>query len=288
MKDYYVYVYYRLDINEPFYVGKGHNERWKRLKRNNPHFNNIAKSTSIAVVIEKDNLTEEQAFYWEERIIEELIFEYGFSIEIKNNYTWGENYCHLVNQTFGGEGASGWRHSEETLQRAVNNREYKKGKDCPHSVSVVCLNTNEVFYSIDLAIKKYNASEVSAVCKNKRNSSGRLSDGTRLVWMYLNDYLMLNKNDIENRLNKSRDIIKNKQQGLKNPMAKSVICLTTKRIFFTAREASTYYKCDHTGIGKCCKNKANYCGKLKNGTKLKWKYLIWNHDKKYRIKAVTK
>ena len=36
------------------------------------------------------------------------------------------------------------------------------------------------------------------------------------------------------------------------------------------------------------KKQVKSAGKLKNGTKLKWKYLIWNHDKKYRIKVVTK
>ena len=31
MNKYYVYIYWRLDINEPFYIGKGKNNRWKVL-----------------------------------------------------------------------------------------------------------------------------------------------------------------------------------------------------------------------------------------------------------------
>ena len=39
MRDYYIYIYYRLDTNEPFYIGR--KSRWKRLNRENTYFNNI-------------------------------------------------------------------------------------------------------------------------------------------------------------------------------------------------------------------------------------------------------
>ena len=37
-------------------------------------------------------------------------------------------------------------------------------------------------------------------------------------------------------------------------------------------------------ISNCCRGKYNYCGKLPDGTKLVWRYLVWNHNKKFRIK----
>lgn len=56
-KDYYVYIYYRLDTNEPFYVGKGKGDRWRRTDKttrgHNKHFMNIINKIPIAVVIEK-------------------------------------------------------------------------------------------------------------------------------------------------------------------------------------------------------------------------------------------
>ena len=74
MNKFYVYIYWRLDTNNPFYIGKGCDYRWKRLDRNyNQHFINIINKHPIAVEIVKDNLTEEQAFYWEEKIIEILV-----------------------------------------------------------------------------------------------------------------------------------------------------------------------------------------------------------------------
>lgn len=78
-----------------------------------------------------------------------------------------------------------------------------------------------------------------------------------------------------------------------HPEAKSVICLTTKRIFTSLSEASQYYNCHQSGITRCCygyrmangkKINIKTAGKLPNGVKLKWKFLVWNHNKVYRIK----
>lgn len=126
MNNYYVYLYWRLDTMEVFYVGKGRNDRWKRLSRNNKHFNNIVNKHLVAVEIVKYDLTESEAFYWEEEVIRQLVFEYGFSIDIPKNKSNEKGY-HLVNCTWGGEGCSGWKHTEETLEKAVANREYKNG-----------------------------------------------------------------------------------------------------------------------------------------------------------------
>lgn len=71
--------------------------------------------------------------------------------------------------------------------------------------------------------------------------------------------------------------------GKNNPKSKSVICLNTKRIFQTIKDASEFYNCNSSSLTACCKGKQKSCGKLENGEKLKWKYLIWKHNKKYRI-----
>ena len=41
MSKYYVYEWIRLDTNEPFYVGKGHGNRWKHTDGRNSYFTNI-------------------------------------------------------------------------------------------------------------------------------------------------------------------------------------------------------------------------------------------------------
>lgn len=286
MNDYYVYLYWRLDTMEVFYVGKGHRNRWKRLDRKNNHFMNIIYKHPIAVTIEKDNLTEQEAFYWEEKIIEILVFEYGYSINIHGN-DLNNRQQHLANCTWGGEGCSGYKHTKESRDK-INNREYKQKGDAYNSKRVVCLNTKEIFECIEDAKDKYHASEIGRVCKGERMTSGKLEDGTRLNWMYYDDYLNISDEKITNIISENNKKYKEKQRGLKNHSSKSVICLTTKRIFFNIREGGEFYNIKNfCGISKCCKGIQNYCGKLPNGTKLVWKYLNWKHNKKYRIKKIN-
>lgn len=76
---------------------------------------------------------------------------------------------------------------------------------------------------------------------------------------------------------------KGKNTGKNNPKAKSVICLTTKRIFFAAKEAERYYNTNQANITKCCQGKRKSAGKLPDGTKLVWRYLNHNHNKTYRV-----
>ncbi len=212
MDNYYVYIYYRLDTNEPFYVGKGKDKRWKILNRHNKHFNNIVDKYPIAVELIKTDLTEDEAFYWEEKIIETLVFEYGYSINIKNNRS-SKKDMHLVNSTWGGEGTSGYNHttdaknkmkkakegkysgknhpqwgthqSEETKEK---NRISNSGKNHVFSKCVICITTNMVFYSLREAGRYYNISHknIGCCCKGiTYKSCGKLPDGTKLVWKYL-------------------------------------------------------------------------------------------------------
>ena len=76
---------------------------------------------------------------------------------------------------------------------------------------------------------------------------------------------------------------KQKRSGKNNYGARAVICITTKRIFFTAKSGSDFYNINNrSGITQCCKGKRKSAGKC-NGQKLVWKYLNWKHNKTYRI-----
>lgn len=59
---------------------------------------------------------------------------------------------------------------------------------------VICLDTNLIFDSIKDAAKRYDIkypSHIGSCCKGKRQTCGQLPDGTRLRWMYYDDYLKL-------------------------------------------------------------------------------------------------
>ena len=75
---------------------------------------------------------------------------------------------------------------------------------------------------------------------------------------------------------------KGKLTGKDHGKAKSIICITTKKIFFTVAEGVKTYNVPSSNICKCCKGKRKSAGEC-NGQKLVWKYLNWKHNKTYRI-----
>ena len=271
--DYYVYIYWRLDTNEPFYVGKGKGNRWKVLYNRKGHFKNIMNKVDIVCEIFKDNLTETQAHGIECWLINELVFEYGFSINIKNN-RGDKEFLHLVNQTWGGEGTSGresWfkdlskenhpmygkHHSQETRNN-LSKKAKKRFKNKENTPMYGKHHTDEAKKKIS---EGHKGREDSEETKKKKSEAHKGLKGKSLPYE-------------------------------KNPNAKSVICLTTKRIFLTAKEASEYYNISRSEISSCCKGyrmkngkkyKVKNAGKLSNGIKLVWKKINWNHNKKYRV-----
>lgn len=117
-KIFYVYGYIRLDTNTYFYIGKGKDNRYLRLDNRKSHFMNILNKVDCVVEILYDNLTEEQAFQLEVDTIYDLVFNEGYSIDIK-----GFDKCekHLVNCTWGGEGTCGLviKQTQDTINKRV-------------------------------------------------------------------------------------------------------------------------------------------------------------------------
>lgn len=310
--NYYVYVYYRLDTNEPFYVGKGKGDRWKHFKGRNRHFINIVDKIPTTVIIEKENLTENEAFYWEEKIIEILVFEYGFSIDILNN-RYNDHYCHLVNKTWGGEGVSrtwnekerkrkselfkgennpmyGKTHSEETKRKLSETRKGKgcgednpfygkhhteetkkktRGKNNYGAKQVICITTGKIFDTVKEGGKYYKCSPSTIIecCKNKKSkSAGCLEDGTKLVWMYLDDYKKACKKEIEEKINNSN--IKHDKR------AKLIFCITNKTTYHSARQCSEILGINRKILKKCCEGDIKFI--LIDGIEYKFKYLVTN------------
>lgn len=72
------------------------------------------------------------------------------------------------------------------------------GHISPNRKKTICLTTMEIFNSITQAGKKYNLQDIKGCCKGRYKYYGKLSDGTKLQWKYLEDYLEENKDKIEN------------------------------------------------------------------------------------------
>ena len=130
---------------------------------------------------------------------------------------------------------------------------------------VVCLNTGEIFKNLIEAGEKYkiDANGISFVCKKQRNRTyaGKLQDGTRLRWLFLDEYELKTKEEIDEILN----VVKAKKSVSK----REIICLNTNEIFSSIKEAKSKY--NSPSVSDCCRNICLYSGEL-NGEKLKWQY----------------
>lgn len=61
--------------------------------------------------------------------------------------------------------------------------------------------------------------------------------------------------------------------GNKNPRARAVICITTGKIFNTAKEAAEFYGFSKSSISVCCTGKRKYGGiDIVTGYKLEWMF----------------
>jgi hypothetical protein len=103
---YYVYEHWRLDRDECFYVGKGKGSRAYSMKDRNRHHQAIcAKLNRIGSAFEV-------------RIVDSGLFEQdAFDLECERIAFWRNFGCDLTNLTNGGEGISGFKHSDETRQK---------------------------------------------------------------------------------------------------------------------------------------------------------------------------
>lgn len=179
---FYTYIHTRSDTNTIFYVGKGKGRRaWLKSDRNN-HWHNVVNKAGYSVAV---------CSYWEteQEALEHEKFLIGCFKEM--------SYI-LTNKTDGGEGTSGYRHTEETKAKMVGRkhtertkqaiasyqrgrtpqklteetkakiREAKLGKKhteeakarmgASHFKAVLCIDTGEVFTSIKEAALVTNSS----------------------------------------------------------------------------------------------------------------------------------
>lgn len=70
INNFYVYIWYVVETHYVFYVGKGRDRRCKRIQRRNEIFNSYYDNQECTYSIVKNNLTEEEAFEEEKKLIE--------------------------------------------------------------------------------------------------------------------------------------------------------------------------------------------------------------------------
>ena len=188
--------------------------------------------------------------------------EYYISLYNTTNPNYGYNKL---------PGGNNHSHSEET-KRKIGNRPYATGENHINSKKIVLLNTREIFGSLADAMRKYdvNSGNISNCLLGFYSHSGTICTmrGVEdMTWVYYEDYLKMTEEEIKEKIS----------------IKPYIICLNTGKYFKNGGEAGSFYKCNRSDILKVCKRKRKFCGKL-NGEKLRWAFLCFNHNKKYRVK----
>ena len=220
----------------------------KKINGRNEHFINIINKVDYKVEILYDNLTEQQALDLEKETIYNLVFNEGYGIDI-DGYRKPNEIKHLCNATFGGEGTSGYKHTEEWKRNNSGENHPMFGK---HHSEESRKKTSE-------ALKGEN---------NPFYGKGYLISGENHYF-----YGQTMSEEQRNKISETR-INNEVAKGKNNPMAKAVICITTMEIFDTAKEGAEYYKdykASRSGISQCCSGNRKSSGKLEDGTPLVWR-----------------
>jgi hypothetical protein len=180
----YLYRHIRLDKNEPFYIGIGSDNTYKRAyKKRGRSFRwkDIAYQVLYEVEILLDNLT------WEEACSKEIEFIKLYGRADLNEGT-------LVNMTDGGEGTYGFKHTENNKQKIkirLKGNKHNFGtkysdKTKKHLSNIrigkpliktrkpiLCVNNNIIYDSVSIAAKQLNIKQgdISNVLTNRQKST---------------------------------------------------------------------------------------------------------------------
>ena len=257
-RKYYVYAYIRLDSNTYFYIGKGKDDRWRYLKNRSKHFLNILNKCECTVEFLYTNLNEEEAFRLEEGTINDLVFIEGYSIEIKG---FTKNKKHLVNQTWGGEGASGriYRPTPETIEKLrqshIGQVPWNKGKT--HSEETIeKLRQSQIGKPSPMKGKHHTEESKEKMRKGHLNKSPNMTEeelkrrGQKIKEIREENGSYGHTEETKEKISNT---LKGKLVGSKNGMSKAIICLNDNRIFESCRLACLFYNISPSHLCKALK-----------------------------------
>lgn len=223
MKIYGIIYIIRNKVNNKLYIGQttekgGFDRRYRHDLFKNTH-NEHLKSSIQKYGIENFEVDEEFDIAYSQEELDKLEYMYIEIYQCRNrkygynNRYGGHNGKHTeeTKQKIG-EANRGKHHTDEARQKMSEAKkgkhltdEHKQklsetmkgklvGENNPVAKKVICVTTQEVFNTMTEAGKAYNIkniSHISKVCIGEQHSCGKLKDGTKLVWMYYDEYLQL-------------------------------------------------------------------------------------------------
>lgn len=206
MREFYVYMYVIDETNEVFYIGKGKGNRAYTGKRNK--FCEDMKSThNWSVVFIKENLSEDEAFQLEIKLIEE----------------YKKQFNRITNQTLGGDGISGYQMSEE-VKGKISNSSKAKWKDKEFVKRQMWHRQNGVYKSAEFRNK------ISMVVSGEDNPN------------YGNSW----SEEQKKALSELRKL-NGKSKGENNSRATKIMCVETGKVYDYIKLASEEYGLKNQG-----------------------------------------
>ena len=207
-RKYYIYVWRIKETQEVFYVGKGCGDRYKQVSRRNKFFLDMYNSHECECEILQGALTEQEAFKYEIILIK-------YYREYTNN--------RLTNVCDGGEGSSGFKHTEESKQKlSLANK--LKWQDPTFREKEMQHRLYGVYQSQEFRDK------ISALVQGENNPN------------YGNHWSEEQKEHLS-KLRKENG----KSSGVNNPRATTIICLETGEIFNLIKDAMDKYNIINEG-----------------------------------------
>lgn len=211
-KVYYVYIWYIVETNEVFYVGKGKGKRYKETSNRNKFFKDMYASHNCDVRKIYENLTEPEAFQKEQEVIK-----------------WYREHTNfrLTNQTDGGEGSSGWIPPEEFKRKQSQIHKAQWADDEFREKMIAIRNDENGPYKS----KEFRDKISQLVCgKNNPNYNNRWTEEM--------------KESLSNK-RKENGLLANEN----NPMSKRIVCIETGEVFDCIKFAiEKYHIKDHTNM----------------------------------------
>lgn len=128
----------------------------------------------------------------------------------------------------------------------------KHGSEVANSKKVICLNTLEIFDSaVDAAkIKKVNHSKLCMCCRGERKCCGKNDNGEYYAWMFYDDYLLIDEDEVRLRIIKANDN-KYKHQN----SYKKIVDVESKQLYSSIITATRVNNLkSNARIGQACKN----------------------------------
>ena len=179
-------------------LGTKHTDEWRREMS----IKHSGKNNAMYGVSPKERMDDATFEMWRSNISEyglneNFIKEYDCikDAEEQNNITGISAVCRKIRYSAGG---LHWVYYSEYINMTdedinkifeIDKQIKEKAKDV-NKKKIICLTTNEIFFSVKEAREKYNCdSHISDCLKGRRKYCGKLKDGTKLQWMYYEDYI---------------------------------------------------------------------------------------------------